>query len=82
MLSKNTETVNIVAAKISPFSARARRKEGARGRNSAAPERSPAARPPLAESRAEKLPLHFLFFARADFSFKRLGNFSARHSRR
>ena len=51
MLSKNTESVNIVAAQTSPFGARARREEGVRGRN-------PAARA-LARSRAENFAFPF-----------------------
>jgi len=34
-------------------------------------EREPTARPPLAESRAEKLPLHFLILRAPFFLFRR-----------
>jgi hypothetical protein len=40
-----------------------------------------AVRPPLAESRAEKLPLHFLYLRAPIRSFERKGNFSARQCR-
>jgi len=53
--------------------------EGFKGRKFFARERNPAARA-SARSRAEKLPLHFLFLRAPDFSFRRKRQFSARQA--